>query len=95
MDLLDPGECEALCRSDILVALHQSGNIGNEIDETICSRFATTHDVHRRQQTDRLEWIAANRHVWDKRLSEEEVVRATNEFRTGNQVWLWLKSKKR
>ncbi|HEV3210251.1 MAG TPA: hypothetical protein VGY91_08290 [Chthoniobacterales bacterium] len=46
----------------------------------------------RRQQADRSEWIATNRHLWDKRLSEEEVVRATNEFRTGDQVWLWLKA---
>jgi hypothetical protein len=65
------------------------------IEETICSRFAASHDIQRRQQTDRSEWIAANRQVWSKRLSEEEVVRVTNEFRTGNQVWLWLRSKKR
>jgi hypothetical protein len=91
MDLLDPGECDALCRSDILVESHQLRNIGYDIEETICSRFAVSHDILRRQQTDRSDWIAANRHIWDKRLSEEEVVRATNEFRTGNQVWLWLK----
>ena len=90
LDLLDPGECDALRQSDILVELHQS-RAGNEIEETICSRFAASHDIERRQQTDRSEWIAANRHVWERRLSEEEVVRATNEFRTGNQVWLWLK----
>lgn len=93
MGLLDPGKCDSLRRSDILVELHQSGDRSNEIEETICSRFAATHDIQRRQQTDRSEWIAANRHVWDKRLSEEEVVRATNEFRRGNQVWLWLKAK--
>jgi len=96
MDLLDPVECDALRRSDILVESHQSRDIGNrnKIEETICNRFAATHDIRRRQQTDRSEWIAANRDVWIKRLSEEEVVRATNEFRTSNQVWLWLKSKK-
>jgi hypothetical protein len=94
-DLLDPGKCDAFRRSDILVELHQPRDIGdiNKIEETISGRFAATHDIRRRQQTDRSKWIAANRHVWDKRLSEEEVVRATNEFRTGNQVWLWLKSK--
>ena len=95
LDLLNPDECDALRRSDILVEAHQSGDMGNEIEETICSRFAASHDIQRRQRTDRSEWIATNRHVWDKRLSEEEVVRATNEFRTGNQVWLWLKSKER
>jgi hypothetical protein len=95
MDLLDPDACEALLRSDILVELHPSGDIGNkyEIEETICNRFGASHHIQRRQQTDRSEWICANRQVWNKRLSEEEVVRATNEFRTGNQVWLWLKSK--
>jgi len=93
MDLLDPGECDALRRSDILVELHQSRGIGNQIEETICRRFAASHDIQRRRETDRSEWIVANRHIWDKRLSEREVVRATNEFRTGNQVWLWLKSK--
>ena len=92
MDLMDPGKCDALRRSDILVELHQSRGMGNEIEETICSRFAASHDIQRRQQTDRSEWIAANRHAWDKRLSEVEVVRGTNEFRSGNQVWLWLKS---
>jgi hypothetical protein len=94
MDLLDPGKCDALRRSDILVELHQSGDRSNEIEETICRRFAASHDIQRRQQTDRLEWVAANRHVWDKRFSEAEVVRATNEFRTDNQVWLWLKAKR-
>ena len=93
MDLLDPGKCDALRRSDILVELHQSRDIGNDIEETLCSRFAASHDIQRRQQTDRSGWITENRHVWDKRLSEEEVVRATNEFRTGHQVWLWLKRK--
>jgi hypothetical protein len=95
-DLLDPSECDALRRSDTLVELHQSRDIGNEarIEETICSRFAVTHDIRRRQQTDRSESIAANRHIWNKRLSEAEVVRATEEFRTGNQVWLWLKAKR-
>jgi hypothetical protein len=75
------------------VELHQSRGIGNQIEETICGRLAASHHIQRRQQTDRSEWIAANRHVWDTRLSEEEVVRATNEFRTGDQVWLWLKAK--
>jgi hypothetical protein len=95
MDLLDPGRCDALRRFDILAELHQPGEAGNKIniEETISDRFAATHDIRRRQQTNRSEWIAANRHVWDKRLSEEEVDRATNEFRTGNQVWLWLKIK--
>jgi hypothetical protein len=95
MGLLDPREC-TLRRSDILVELHQSHDSGDKIniEETICSRFAATHEIQRRQQTDRSEWIAANRTVWDKRLSEAEVVRATNEFRTGNQVWLWLKAKR-
>jgi hypothetical protein len=96
MDLLDPGACDSLLRSDILVELHPSDDIGNkyEIEETICSRFGATHHIQRRRQTDRSDWIAANRSVWDKRLSEEEVVRATNEFRAGNQVWLWLKAKR-
>jgi hypothetical protein len=95
MDLLDPGECDVLRRSDILVELHPSRDIGkeNKIEETISNRFAATHAIRRRQQTDRSEWIAANRHIWERRLSEEEVIRATNEFRTGNQVWLWMKSK--
>jgi hypothetical protein len=94
MDLLDPAKCDALRRFDILVELHQSRDAGSKIniEETICSRFAKTHDVRRKQQTDRSAWIAANRQVWAKRLSEEEVVRATNEYRTGNQIWLWLKS---
>jgi hypothetical protein len=93
MDLLDPGECESLLRSDMLVELHPSRDMSRKIEETMCRRFASSHDVQRRQQTGRSEWIAANRHVWYKRLSEEEVVRATNEFRIGNQAWLWLKTK--
>jgi hypothetical protein len=96
VDLLDPRKCDMLRRSDILVELHPSCDPGNEnkMEETIRTRFAASHDIKRRQQTDRSEWIAANRHVWERRLSEDEVVRATNEFRTGNQVWLWLESKK-
>ena len=93
INLLDPGECDALRRSDILVELHPSRDIGNDIEETLCSRFAASHDIQRRQQTDRSEWIVANRRTWERRLSEEEVVRATNEFRRGDQVWLWLKVK--
>ena len=95
IDLLDPGECDAFSRSDILVELHPSRDFGDEIEKMVCSRFAASHDIQRRQQTDRSEWIVANRHIWERRLSEEEVVRTTNEFRTGNQVWLWLKSNSR
>jgi len=55
INLLDPDECDALRRSDILVELHQSRDIGNGIEETIRSRFAASHDIQRRQQTDRSE----------------------------------------
>jgi hypothetical protein len=95
IELLDPDKCDALRRSDILVELHQPRGSANKIniEVAIRSRFAASHDIQCRQRTDRSEWIATNMHVWGKRLSEEEAVRTTNEFRTGIQVWLWLKSK--
>jgi hypothetical protein len=93
IDLLDPDECAALRSSDIIVELHHSRDIQDDVEKTMRNRFEQTHDIRRRPQTDRSKWIAANGHIWGKRLCEEEVVRATNEFRTGNQVWLWLEAK--
>jgi precorrin-6B methylase 2 len=93
IDLLDPVECGTLRRSDLIVELHHSRNIGDDVEKTMCNRFEQTHNICRRQQTDRSQWLSLNRQVWDRRLSEEEAVRAMNEFRTANQVWLWMESK--
>jgi hypothetical protein len=37
-----------------------------------------------------LDWCAKNNEVWNNRLTSSDLDRATNEFRTINQVWLWL-----
>jgi hypothetical protein len=94
VELLVPSNCSALKRFDILVELHESTGVCAKmtVEETIRKRFAATHVIQRRHQTDRSEWLARNKLVWSERLTEEEAVRATNEFRTGNQVWLWLRS---
>jgi hypothetical protein len=94
MVLLNPVNCSALKRFDILVELHETAKSGPcaNSEEILKERFAATHRIQRRLQTDRSEWRATHQNVWSHRLTEDEVCRATNEFRIYVQSWLWLEA---
>jgi hypothetical protein len=94
MALLNPVIFRALKRFDILVELHQTSKVDNcqESEEILKERFAATHRIQQRRQTDRSEWRTTHQDVWSDRLSEDEVTRATNEFRVYVQSWLWLEA---
>jgi hypothetical protein len=95
VQFLDPAHCSALKEFDMIVELHESAKFGTTIDaeKILSDRFGLTHALQRRSQTDRTQWCAENREVWSRCLTEEEVSRATNEFRTCKQAWLWLQAK--
>jgi hypothetical protein len=93
--LLDPLKAPAIRQSDILVEVH-------EIDSTtdpstreclLRERFEKSHTIVRRIPADRSAWIQQNNDVWHHRLSPEEVLNATNEFRSGRQRWLWMQAR--
>jgi hypothetical protein len=94
MELLNPVSYPALRQFDILVELHQTSesNHCQESEEILKKRFAATHRVQQRWQTDRSERRTAHKDVWSPRLSEDEITRATNEFRIYVQSWLWLEA---
>jgi hypothetical protein len=94
MALLNPVNFPALKRFDILVELHDTSQSDpcQESEEILKERFGATHRIQRRRQMDRSEWRIANRDVWIDRLTEDEVTRATNEFRVYVQSWLWLEA---
>jgi hypothetical protein len=94
MALLNPVSFPALKRFDILVELHETPKSGHcpESEEILKERFAATHRTQQRRQTDRSEWRTNHQDVWSDRLSEDEVTRATNEFRIYLQSWLWLEA---
>jgi hypothetical protein len=94
MALLNLVKYPALQRFDILVELHQTSqsNHCQESEEILKKGFAATHRIQQRRQTDRSEWRTTHRKVWSDRLRDEEVTRATNEFRVYVQSWLWLEA---
>jgi hypothetical protein len=89
-DFLDPQTTPYLLQFDILVELRELARLARDLEDLLRDRFAATHVIERRAQTDRTDWQAQNYKVWRKRLTEEEVLRAINEFRTEHQVWLWM-----
>jgi hypothetical protein len=89
-DFLDPQTTPYLLQFDILVELHELARSARHLERLLRDRFAATHVIERRTQTDRTEWQSRNRKVWCKRLTDEDILRATNEFRTEHQVWLWM-----
>jgi hypothetical protein len=88
-EFLDPSNCSAIKKFDILVELHQLP----EVEELIKNRFRSTHAIERRAQTNRMEWQDKHKELWSDRFNEDEIARATNEFRTRQQAWLWLKAR--
>jgi hypothetical protein len=94
-DCLDPQTTPYLLQFDILVELHELARSARDLERLLRDRFAATHVIERRTRTDRAEWQSRNHKVWRKRLAEEEVLRATNEFRTEHQVWLWMQVRRR
>jgi len=60
------------------------------IEKVLELRFMETRIIRRRPITGRVDWCTKNHEVWSDRLTSNDVYRATNEFRTINQVWLWL-----
>lgn len=96
MALLNPVNCSALKRFDILVELHETSQLGGElkeIEKVLQERFGITHSIRQRFQTGREEWCATHKDIWSSRLSKEEISRATNEFRICQQAWLWLETR--
>ena len=89
-DFLDPQTTPFLLQFDILVELHELARSARDLDGLLRNRFAATHAIERRTQTDRTDWQSQNYKFWRKRLTEEEVLRAINEFRTEHKVWLWM-----
>jgi hypothetical protein len=92
IEFLDPHHCSSLKGFDILVEVHEKPgtDLVNGIEQVLELRFKETHIIRRRPMTGCLDWCAKNNEVWNNRLTSSDLDRATNEFRTINQVWLWL-----
>ena len=88
--LLIPQTTPYLLQFDILVKLHELARSARDLEGLLRVRFAATHVIERRTQTDRIDWQTQNYKVWRKRLTEEEVLRAINEFTIEHPVWLWM-----
>jgi hypothetical protein len=91
-ELLDPHHCSSLKGFDILVEVLEKPDadliVGSE--KVLKLRFMETPFIRRRPITGRVDWCTKNIEVWINRLTSNDAYRATNEFRTINQVWLWL-----
>jgi hypothetical protein len=92
IEFLDPHHCSSLKGFDILVEVHEKpeADLVNGIEKALELRFRETHIIRRRPISGRVDWCAKNNEVWSNRLTSNDLYRATNEFRTINQVWLWL-----
>jgi hypothetical protein len=93
--LLDPLRAPAIRQSDILVEVHDvdSSNDPSPTESLLRDRFETSHTIERRIPSDRFAWIERNNDVWHGRLTRAEVLNATNEFRSGRQLWLWMQAR--
>jgi hypothetical protein len=95
MYLLDPLKAPAIRQADILVEVHEadSSNDPSTAGSRLCDRFEQSHTIERRIPSDRCAWIQSNSDVWHRRLTRPEVLHATNEFRSGRQLWLWMRAR--
>ncbi|PWT81520.1 MAG: hypothetical protein C5B58_09730 [Acidobacteria bacterium] len=95
--LLDPAKAPAIRRADILVEVHEAARSnGLETSESLLrNRFETSHTIERRIPSDGSAWIQRNSQAWHRRLTPVEVRNAVNEYRTGQQIWLWMQVRKR
>jgi hypothetical protein len=95
LSLLDPLKAPAIRQADILVEVHEvdSSNDPSATESRLRDRFDMSHTIERRIPSDRSAWIQLNSDVWHQRLTQSEVLHATNEFRSGRQLWLWMQAR--
>jgi hypothetical protein len=95
MSLLDPLKVPAIRQADILVEVHDvdSPNDPSTAESRLRDRFDRSHTIERRIPSDRSAWIQLNSEVWHRRLTQPEALHATNEFRSGRQLWLWMQAR--
>ena len=96
LELLNPSKLPQLRQADILVEIHATDRSNNpeRTESLLRERFRETHSIERRTPLDRSEWIQQNRGIWQRCLTLEEVLNATNEYRSGEQAWLWMQTKR-
>lgn len=83
-ELLDPAEVPALCHADILVETHDHLTPG--ITDRLLRRFGATHHIEEIKSRER---TAADAPA-NSPLVADEAVGAMDEFRGGEQSWLWM-----
>lgn len=89
MQLLDPAACPALRKLDILVEVHQTGNVSPETNAaTLRQRFESTHDIVQIDESTKVTHFAHVDH-----LEPQVLKKAISEGRPYPQVWLWLKAR--
>ena len=96
LDILNPSKLPQLRQADILVEIHATDPSNNpeRTESLLRERFRASHSLERRTLLGRSEWIQQNREIWQRCLTSEEVLDATNEYRSGKQVWLWMQTKR-
>ncbi len=91
--LLDPGECAALARFDILVEVHEARWTPSTLD-LLKARFSGNHSIQEVVASDRQDWIRSSKLNLDSSISREDLSEAVNEHRENGRIWLWMKAKK-
>ena len=94
--LLDPLKAPAIRQADILVEVHgiDSSNDPSTTESRLRNRFEMSHTIERRISSDRSAWIQLNHQVWHSGLTSAEVRDAVNEYRSEQQVWLWMQARR-
>jgi hypothetical protein len=89
--LLDPDKVPKLKEADLLIEVHETGALIDEmtLEEKLTRRFAPSHIIDRRVSTGRECWIDEHKELWQNRLSRGQMVKALDEARLGQQVWIW------
>lgn len=88
MDLLTPGDCEALTKMDVLVEIHETGTatVADNAD-ALKERFSSSHSIetlYELRDSTSLKGVES--------LSPDALNKATSEGRPYKQVWLWMRT---
>lgn len=93
-DVLDPVSVHGLCKTDILVEVHEASRpgVGSELTE----RFAGTHELRKIEQEERIVGdfpLVDSR--WGRLVPASMVMRCLDEKRGRGMSWLYMRSRQR
>lgn len=94
VELLDPFKCRILATCDILVELHRTEKLSDAQMKSILSeRFEKSHSILEIHQEKRSPDLLRTKIPTLAKMTDEIILKAADECRYEEQVWLWMQPK--